>query len=71
MANDGKDPSEKMKDLHQWILSNKVQAKSEKPPVATTWATKITPKAAGELHDFQNWVREIQTPAIITFEPTF
>lgn len=70
MINNGKDPAQKLQDLHQWIIANKVQPKkADKPVVTTKWATQVSPKAAGELSEFQDWIRDIQTPKALM--PTF
>jgi hypothetical protein len=66
MARDDRDPLQKLKDLHEWLMSNSPAARIPvKVPVQSTWAVPISDKAVAEVQDFQNWVKEIQSPKFV------
>lgn len=65
-ANDDRDPVQKLKDLQDWLQNNKVSAKfPEKPPLQVSWAMPTDYRAAAEVDDFRNWVKEIQSPRFL------
>lgn len=65
---DGRDPAQKLKDLHTWLMNNKVSAKfPERRIMRTTWAAPANAKAAAELEDFQRWISDMQSPVRVGF----
>lgn len=64
-AKDNRDPIQKLKDLHEWMMQNRPSSRiPAKQPVRTTWALQ-NDKAAAEVADFQNWVKEINGPNFV------
>ena len=54
------DPAEKLSQLHQWMLDNKVNASPRKPST-NTWEKAPTSSAAdAEVEDFRQWIQDIQ-----------
>jgi hypothetical protein len=60
MANDMRDPVQKLKDLHDWLLNNKPAAQfpQKAQPVVNSWPVH-NERAAAEVADFQNWILEL------------
>jgi hypothetical protein len=65
MANDGRDPLQKLRELQDWLLNNrpsKLFAVEAVEPAA--WAAQ-SPQARAEKEDFHNWVQEINRPNFV------
>ncbi len=67
-AKDERDPAQKLKDLHAWLVDNEVSKSfAPRPRMTTGWPEPTNPKAAAEVEDFQNWIKEIQSPTRLAY----
>jgi hypothetical protein len=58
---DDRDPAQKLKDLHDWLMQNRVSARfPERQVFAPPPSTNA--QARAEVQDFTNWLQEIQSP---------
>lgn len=56
---DMRDPAQKLKDLHDWMLNNRPAAQFPKKAQAVkSWPTQNA-QAAAEVADFENWILEL------------
>lgn len=63
ILNNGKDPVEKLKDLHQWLMNNRVRNISEfqNSPAKVEIEPPKSIQAQNELADFKDWLKDIQS----------
>ncbi len=67
-AKDERDPVQKLKDLHAWLMDNEVSKSfSARSRMTTHWPEPTSAKAKAEVEDFQNWVKEIQSPTRLAY----